>query len=228
MDRKKRVVIGLIVLVVLTGWLLWSHLREKPEPEPLPVVRYKVIRQVPQPLRPADADRSASKASQVKTGGLQLEMKAEADPAPPEKGGVAAQKAESETPQSPTPEEVKTDTEDTKNRSDTKVQSESKKTETTEQPAHPTPRRRIIIQVGAFRKLAGAESVQKRLQKQGYDAYLDSRTIPKLGLLHRVRISGYTSVAEARTDMKELREAGLDSFILRLKPDSKASDGDES
>ena len=86
------------------------------------------------------------------------------------------------------------------------------------------PQKSFVIQVGAFGRLAGAESIQKRLQEKGYDSYLDARTLPEIGLVHRVRIRGYASIAAAKVDMERLRkEEGLKSFVLNLEPDKKMS-----
>lgn len=77
----------------------------------------------------------------------------------------------------------------------------------------------FVIQVGAFRSLAGAEKFQKKLQDKGYDAYLETRVLPDHGLIHRVRIRGYTSLVDARAEMERLNEEeGLDSFALPMEP----------
>jgi len=77
----------------------------------------------------------------------------------------------------------------------------------------------FVIQVGAFRSLAGAEKFQKKLQDKGYDAYLETRVLPDHGLIHRVRIRGYMSLVDARAEMERLHEEeGLDSFALPMEP----------
>ena len=69
--------------------------------------------------------------------------------------------------------------------------------------------------MGAFRRLAGAESLQKKLKKKGYDVYLDPRKLRDGSLLYRVRIRGYPSLSAAKEDMQRLRgEEGLDSLIV--------------
>jgi cell division septation protein DedD len=79
--------------------------------------------------------------------------------------------------------------------------------------------RGFVIQVGAFRRIARAENLQKALQDKGYDAYLETRTLPEHGLIHRVRIRGYTSLVDARAEMERLhKEEGLDSFALTMEP----------
>ncbi len=79
--------------------------------------------------------------------------------------------------------------------------------------------RGFVIQVGAFRRLARAENLQKALQDKGYDAYLETRTLPEHGLIHRVRIRGYTGLIDAREEMERLyKEEGLNSIVLTMEP----------
>jgi cell division protein FtsN len=84
--------------------------------------------------------------------------------------------------------------------------------------------RGFVIQVGAFRRIARAENLQKALKAKGYDAYLEKRTLPEFGLFHRVRIRGYASLAAARAEMERLhKEEGLDSVILKIESDMALS-----
>ncbi len=76
----------------------------------------------------------------------------------------------------------------------------------------------FLIQVGAYRSLATAEKVLKVLQDKGYDAYLDQGTLPEIGLIHRVRIRGYTTNAAAKADVGRLqKEDGLHPIVLNVK-----------
>jgi cell division protein FtsN len=84
--------------------------------------------------------------------------------------------------------------------------------------------RGFVIQVGAFRRRARAENLQKALKDKGYDAYLEKHTLPEFELFHRVRIWGYASLAAARAEMERLhKEEGLDSIILKIEPDMELS-----
>jgi hypothetical protein len=84
--------------------------------------------------------------------------------------------------------------------------------------------RGFVIQVGAFRKIARAENLQKALKDKGYDAYLEKFDLPEFGLFHRVRIRGYTSLAAAREEMERLRkEEGLDYIIIKMESDMAVS-----
>jgi general secretion pathway protein A len=75
-----------------------------------------------------------------------------------------------------------------------------------------------VIQVGAFRVRATAEGLIRRLREKGYDPYLEIQTLQDLGLIHRVRLGGYGSVAGARTAMARLQTQGFgDVFVVSLK-----------
>jgi cell division septation protein DedD len=75
-----------------------------------------------------------------------------------------------------------------------------------------------VIQVGAFRVRATAEQLIRQLREKGYDPYLEIQTLQDLGLIHRVRLSGYGSVAGARTAMVRLQDQGFDDvFVVSLK-----------
>jgi cell division septation protein DedD len=76
----------------------------------------------------------------------------------------------------------------------------------------------FLIQVGAYRSLAIAENVQRVLQDKGYEAYLDEKTLPELGLLHRVRIRGYMDNAAAKADVERLQnEDGLSPIVVNIE-----------
>ncbi|MGD8757785.1 MAG: AAA family ATPase [Deltaproteobacteria bacterium] len=75
-----------------------------------------------------------------------------------------------------------------------------------------------VIQVGAFRVKMTAERLIRRLRDKGHNPYLEIRTLHDLGLIHRVRLSGYDSVAGARRAMASLKAQGFDDvFVLNHK-----------
>ena len=85
--------------------------------------------------------------------------------------------------------------------------------------------RGFVIQVGAFRRRARAENLQKALKDKGYDTYLEKHTLTEFGVFHRVRIRGYADLDAAKTEMERLhKEEGLDSIIIKIEPDMALSD----
>ena len=84
--------------------------------------------------------------------------------------------------------------------------------------------RGFVIQVGAFRRRARAENLQKALKDKGYDTYLEKHTLTEFGVFHRVRIRGYADLDAAKTEMERLhKEEGLDSIIIKIEPDMALS-----
>lgn len=75
-----------------------------------------------------------------------------------------------------------------------------------------------VIQVGAFRVKATAERLIRRLRDKGHNPYMEIGTLHDLGLIHRVRLRGYDSVAGARRAMVRLKAQGFDDvFVLSHK-----------
>jgi hypothetical protein len=58
----------------------------------------------------------------------------------------------------------------------------------------------------------------RQLREKGYEPYLEIRTLQGLGLIHRVRLSGYGSVVGARAAIARLHDQGFDDvFVLSRK-----------
>lgn len=76
-----------------------------------------------------------------------------------------------------------------------------------------------MIRAGAFRVKATAECLVRRLRDKGYHPYLEViRTVQHLGLIHRVRLRGYGSVASEKTAMARLQNQGFqDAFVMSHK-----------
>jgi len=92
---------------------------------------------------------------------------------------------------------------------------EQSEIDTRKNPSEAAPQEVIVIQAGTFRSLANAESLKHRLSEKGYDVYLDTKTLPRLGLVHLVRIRGYNNMEEAKADNERLqREEKIDSLII--------------
>lgn len=77
-----------------------------------------------------------------------------------------------------------------------------------------SPENGLLIQVGAYQSMDTAEKIMKSLKGKGYEAYLDKRTLPDLGLVYRVRISGYLNNVAAEADMERIKKEYRLSPIL--------------
>ncbi|MBW2148008.1 MAG: efflux RND transporter periplasmic adaptor subunit [Deltaproteobacteria bacterium] len=85
-------------------------------------------------------------------------------------------------------------------------------------PTEASKSKKLIIQVGAFRERKTAENLMRRLQEEGYDAYLEMRTLKNLGLIYRVRLRIYSSMNTAKSVKARLEKQGFqDPLILRAE-----------
>lgn len=70
------------------------------------------------------------------------------------------------------------------------------------------------VQVGAFKRLADAKKLEKRLDNNGFNSYILTVKLKK-GSLYKVRVGRYDSRAEAEEDASEIKNIkGLDAFVL--------------
>ncbi len=213
--RGKVIVSGTVLLMALVAWLVWQKWQQPVPTGPLPLARNKVVR--PIPSAPAKASGSFSKVAQKSTPEQRATLEADLD-----------QEANSletgeDTPQPMEPATGKGERTTTAESSQVEHGNKTKETFATEDSTAEPAQEEFVVQVGAFRGLAAAEKLQQQLKDKGYDAYLNARTLPNLGLVHRVRIRGYTSVAAAKVDMERIyKEEGLTSIVWKIEPGSTA------
>jgi cell division septation protein DedD len=215
---KRTVFLGILALLALASSLLWWLWQQRMEAKPLPLTRSKVMqRVVAPPPTPRVAVGNEPKRSGTATE-MQLAMEATEPAQPPETGTPAPREKRSEVPAEARAGGVKVEEAQQggppKDKRQVKAPGEGK------QDVARTGS--VVIQVGAFRSLSAAESVLEELKAKGYDAYLDERFLKDLGLLHRVRIRGYSTISEANKEMARLeREQGIKPFALSLEPEAK-------
>lgn len=200
--QRRNILVGFLVLVGLAG-LLWWGWGDRAE-APGPLVRHKIMQPVPAP-KARVSDPNGFPASKESS---ELEMAMEAP---------ASSSARTPSPKGEKPSGEKSRV--------SKPQVEPQSVGQTHSREESLDSRRVVIQVGAFRKAASAESLQQSLEEKGYDSYLDKRVLKGLGLLHRVRIRGYATMAEARKDMAQLRQEGLQCFALSLGAEADDDSG---
>jgi cell division septation protein DedD len=220
---KKTVFFWLLAVIVLVGGLLWRRLERPPPHRSVPLATKKVVGQVPPPPEPADASdaqHGQAPPAPERSTSAELRFAMEAEVKAPVQPADKEQRQEADKERTQVSELAEKRSDQTRGVGIPRLEHEPR-----EQGAQGIERRgsrdildrAVVIQVGAFRRSASAEELKRRLQKQGYDAYLDARVLEKLGLLHRVRIRGCTTVAEARAVMERLqREEGLQAFALDL------------
>jgi len=75
----------------------------------------------------------------------------------------------------------------------------------------------LIIQLGAFRNEITADDLMKKLLEKGYKPYREAKNT---GPYYRVRLRGYTTMAQARKEKNQLAKQGFrDCFIVRPHKD---------
>jgi cell division septation protein DedD len=225
-SRRKVIVTGALVLVALAAWLLWGEWHQQGvQPRLLPPVRNKIVRPIPSPLPGGGDDSEYIRFSSKKTDAPALErqllMEADLPASSQETDSSASQESDGDISQTIAPTDARGERDSTAESHYVEPENEIAETVAPRDSTSKLAQEEFVIQVGAFRNLTAAESSKKALTDKGYDAYLEGQTLPELGLVHRVRIRGYTSVSEAKEDMERLyKEEGLNSFVLKIEPDS--------
>ena len=225
LSRRHAAAIGMALLVILVAALAFKEWQRRSQAKPSPADRQKVTRRMPLPPRSTEdkdpkSSASPSKKSRAQLPEMRLAMEAEAPPLKSEAKGPAAENKESKSAQLAKMTEPKRKAGSEVDRPQPQKGESDETTPAAEDLGSRPTQKGYVIQVGAFRRLEAAKNIQKRLMKQGYDSYLDARNLPELGLVHRVRIRGYESVATAKKDMERIRkEEGLRCFVLKLESD---------
>ena len=74
-----------------------------------------------------------------------------------------------------------------------------------------------VVQVGSFSRKSNALSLQDRLRKKGYAAYVEAYQA-KNGTRYRVRVGPELSEEKSKASASSLkREMGIDGFVLHQK-----------
>ena len=202
LSSRRIVVLGTLAVLVLAVWTLRGQWQQRPQSKLLhPPARHKLVGSIPPPPEPASVDDSGLAISpsilkDATATELELAMEATAPPPSQEAEIIAVEQLRGESPQVPTvtdaQEKLVVDTTQGTQTQD----GDSEKTEATAAAEAKKPEEIIVVQVGAFRSREGAEELVKWLQDKEIPAYLDERNLPELGLLFRVRIGGYSKIAE--------------------------------
>ena len=78
----------------------------------------------------------------------------------------------------------------------------------------------LVIQLGAFRNKIKADDLMKRLLEKGYEPYMEAKKVKNTEPYYRVRLRGYTAMAQVRKERTQLTKQGFrDSFIVRPDKD---------
>ncbi len=79
----------------------------------------------------------------------------------------------------------------------------------------PTPAKPYTIQVASVRDRAGADKIVRNLNQKGVSAYRIRADIPGKGVWYRVRVGGYTTLAQAKSSLARLKKKAVTGFVIK-------------
>ncbi len=83
-------------------------------------------------------------------------------------------------------------------------------------PAVPVkPADRMWLQAGAFASESDAESLKARLALAGWEAAVQSATVPDQGVRYRVRVGPFDNTDEVNRVKAELGKSGFDAAVIK-------------
>jgi cell division protein FtsN len=77
------------------------------------------------------------------------------------------------------------------------------------------PADRMWLQAGAFANQSDAESLKARLALAGWEASVQSATLPDQGVRYRVRVGPFDNTDEVNRVKAELGKSGFDAAVIK-------------
>lgn len=77
------------------------------------------------------------------------------------------------------------------------------------------------LQVGAFQSSEDADNMKAKLALQGFEAVVQTATIPDKGVWHRVRVGPLNSLDEINKARNDLTENGFKTDLIKVNNDSQ-------
>lgn len=78
-----------------------------------------------------------------------------------------------------------------------------------------------FLQVGAFQNEADADNMKAKLALQGFEAVVQTATIPEKGVWHRVRVGPLNDIAQINKIRGELTTNGFNSDLIKVHTETK-------
>ena len=79
-----------------------------------------------------------------------------------------------------------------------------------------------FLQVGAFQNEADAGNMQAKLALQGFEAVIQTATIPEKGIWHRVRVGPLSDINQINKIRSELTTDGFNTDLIKVHTETKA------
>jgi cell division protein FtsN len=78
-----------------------------------------------------------------------------------------------------------------------------------------------FIQVGAFQNEADADNMKAKLALQGFEAVVQTATIPEKGVWHRVRVGPLNDITQINKVRGELTTNGFNTDLIKVHTETK-------
>jgi cell division protein FtsN len=78
-----------------------------------------------------------------------------------------------------------------------------------------------FLQVGAFSNEADADNMKAKLALQGFEAVVQTATIPEKGVWHRVRVGPLSDIAQINKIRSELTTSGFNTDLIKVHTETK-------
>lgn len=88
-----------------------------------------------------------------------------------------------------------------------------------EQP-QPTPIYSYYLQVGAFQTEEEADNMKAKLALQGFEALVQTATIPDKGIWHRVRVGPLKDLDQINKTKEELTNSGFKADLIKISAEN--------
>jgi cell division protein FtsN len=75
----------------------------------------------------------------------------------------------------------------------------------------------FFLQAGAFQNAPDADNLKARLALLGFEASIETTTLPDKGVWHRVRVGPYTSVDELNRTRDTLKQNGVQTTLIKAR-----------
>jgi cell division protein FtsN len=81
----------------------------------------------------------------------------------------------------------------------------------------PATKEAFFLQAGSFQNAPDADNLKATLALLGYEAAIETTTLPDKGVWHRVRIGPYTSVEELNRTREALKRSGVQTALVKAR-----------
>ena len=78
-----------------------------------------------------------------------------------------------------------------------------------------------FLQVGAFQDEADADNMKAKLALQGFEAVVQTATIPEKGVWHRVRVGPLNDIVQINKIRSELTSNGFNTDLIKVHTETK-------